>query len=122
MNAPSLPETIRPVAVASASLNILSKAVLLGSKKSEAQREFFVAPFMRLRCADLRTSMRRALGTLDQRAREAILRKHVLGESYKEIARALFGPRAGETQEGHVSVILTRARQRLREVLGDEAA
>jgi DNA-directed RNA polymerase specialized sigma24 family protein len=86
----------------------------------DVREESFVAPFARLAGVELRGSMKAALATLNSRAREAVLRKHVLGESYKEIARALFGPRAGRREEGHVSVILTRARRRLSRVLSDE--
>ena len=75
---------------------------------------------MRLTCAELRASLRAALGTLGPRAREAVLRKHVLGEGYKDIARALFGPGAGKTEAGHVSVILTRARRQMKTLLGEE--
>lgn len=92
-----------------------ARSVLTGGTE-----ETFVAPFARLAGVELRGSVRAALATLNSRAREAVLRKHVLGESYKEIARALFGARAGKRQEGHVSVILTRARRRLSRLLNSE--
>jgi DNA-directed RNA polymerase specialized sigma24 family protein len=85
------------------------------------RREEYVAPVARLASTELRGSMRRALRVVDGRSAEVLVRKYALGQTYKEIARALFGPKAGRKQEVHVSVILTRARRRMREILRKES-
>jgi len=50
--------------------------------------------------------------------REVLFRKHVFDQSYKVIARCLFGT-AGKREEGRVSVLLTRGRRKLRRELAD---
>jgi RNA polymerase sigma factor (sigma-70 family) len=67
---------------------------------------------------EARVLLMSALGTLNAAERDAILRKHVAGESYRQIAVALYG-RSGEREEGRVSVMLARARKKLRDHLGD---
>jgi DNA-directed RNA polymerase specialized sigma24 family protein len=79
-------------------------------------------PFAHLARLELCASIQRALGGLSALEREAIVRKHVRDESYREIAKAVFGPAAGEREEGRISVLLTRARRKLRDLLRAERA
>jgi RNA polymerase sigma factor (sigma-70 family) len=73
--------------------------------------------FAQLARLELRVSIQVALKALNPREREALIRKHVAGQSYREIARALYGSAAGDKEEGRLSVMLTRARRKLKERL-----
>jgi DNA-directed RNA polymerase specialized sigma24 family protein len=83
----------------------------------DAKEGVDATPVMRLVGLELRSTMRIALKALDHRSREAVVRKHLLGQTYKQIARAVFGPCSGENEIRHVSVILTRARRKLGGIL-----
>jgi RNA polymerase sigma factor (sigma-70 family) len=78
------------------------------------------SPFAHLARLELRASIHAAMNVLNRREREAVLRKHCLGQSYREIAKALYGSDCGDKGEGRVSVLLTRARRKLRNRLAHD--
>jgi DNA-directed RNA polymerase specialized sigma24 family protein len=89
--------------------------------KEYSRRERFAArsfeesatPFTQIEKIELRASVRDALKVLNRVEREALLRKHVLDETYREISLAIYGV-AGRKAEGRVSVMLSRARRKLK--------
>jgi RNA polymerase sigma factor (sigma-70 family) len=90
------------------------------------ERERFAAqpaveptPLAHIERLEQRASLRDALAILSKPERDALIRKHVHRESYRQIAMSLYG-RAGRREEGRISVMLTRARQKLRAELGAE--
>lgn len=93
-------------------------AVYEKREQCAAQPEPEPSPLSEVIRLELRASVRTALTILSKSERVALIRKHALGESYREIAVVLYG-RSGRREEGRISVMLTRARQKLRAHLGD---
>lgn len=76
-------------------------------------------PLMQVERHEDRERLESALRCLSRDERFALLRKHGVGDSYRQIAIALYG-RTSTQAEGRISVMLTRARRKLRGLLGDD--
>jgi RNA polymerase sigma factor (sigma-70 family) len=78
-------------------------------------------PFLDAERLELCARLNEALRALSPDEREAVIRKHVFDESYREIAKALYGRSAGHAEETRLSVMLCRARRKLRDRLASAA-
>jgi RNA polymerase sigma factor (sigma-70 family) len=112
----SLPALLNTIAYRQRCQRYRDKAYERRAQSTARQSREPDPPVARLERIEMQGIVRDALHVLTPMEREVLFRKHVFEQSYKVIARCLFG-KAGKKEEGRVSVLLTRGRRKLRREL-----